>query len=165
LDDYDSLDSNWNTTKKNFLQIIEEYFNQIEQYDDIDIALVSIISLIKKEYGNFKLSKHHYIYPIKKYNNINWAKEPYRKIQDKFYELSAPGQLISKNSSLNFSNRICNEYEVYTANIRLLKISGDDITKEKVEQSNIYLIPKEEDKILLIPYLIFFFFRLMMRNL
>ena len=42
--------------KKEFLTTIEEYLNEIGLYEYIDIALVSIICLAKKEYGNFKLT-------------------------------------------------------------------------------------------------------------
>jgi len=156
INNFDNSDEKWPIIKKKFLTTIEDYINEISLYEHIDIALVSKIYLTKKEYGNFKLTKHHEIYPIKNYNNINWIKEPYRKLQDKFYELSAPDNLISKNSNLDFSNRVCNEYEIYTAQIQMIKVSGNNIN-EKVNRENIFFLPKEEEKIIMKPYLLLFF--------
>ena len=156
INNFDNLEEKWPSIKKEFLTTIEEYINEIKLYEYIDIALVSTICLTKKEYGNFKLTNHHEIYPIKNYNNINWVKEPYRKLQDKFYELSAPGKLIANNNNLDFSNRVCNEYEIYTPQIQLIKASGNNIT-DKIEPETISFFPKEEDKIIKKPYLLLFF--------
>ena len=75
--------------KKEFLTEIEKYLNEISLFEYIDIEIVSKITLSKKEYGDLKLTKHHDIYSIKNYNNINWVKDSSRKLQDKFYELAA----------------------------------------------------------------------------
>ena len=156
LNNFDKTDENWPTIKKQFLELIDNYFNEISLYEHIDIAIVSTICLSKKEYGNFKLTKHHEVYPIKNYNNINFAKEPYHKIQEKFYELCAPGKLLSKNNYLDFSNRVCNEYEIYTANVQLIKISGNNIT-EKVKPTDYIFLPKEKENINMKPHLFLFF--------
>ena len=156
VNDFSNPEEDWVSIKKEFLKTVDNYLNEINLFEHIDIALVSTISLIKKEYGDFKLTKHHDIYPIKNYNNINWAKEPYRKLQDKFYELAAPGCLISKNNYLDFSNRACNEYEIYTAQVPLIKISGNNIM-EIMEPQDIHFLPKEADKIIKKPYLLLFF--------
>ena len=154
-DIYDEIDDNWKSVKKSFLELIENYFNEIRLYDHIDIAIVSTISLTKKEYGKCKLTKHHEVYPIKNFNNINWAKEPYHKIQEKFYELIAPGELLAKNHEYDFSNRVCNLYEIYTANIQLIVAKGNDIT-QKMKLSDFYFLPKEKNTNLL-PHLLLFF--------
>ncbi len=146
-------EDNWPSIKKEFLTTYEAFINQISLYEHIDLALVSTICLSKKEFGNFKLTKHHEIYPIKNFNNINWAKEPYKKIEDKFYELIAPGQLLAKNNKVDFSNRIANEYEIYTAKCTLIKISGNDIT-ENVEPENFVLSPENIEKV---PHLLLLF--------
>ena len=156
INNFSNSEENWKNIKKDFLKTIEDYLNEITLFEHIDIAIVSTVSLIKKEYGEFYLTKHHDIYPIKNFNNINWAKEPYRKLQDKFYELAAPGKLISNNNYLDFSNRVCNEYEVYTAQIPLIKISGNNITEE-MEPQDFHFLSKEEDKIIKKPHLLLFF--------
>ena len=156
VDELKNTEENWPSIKKEFLTEIEKYCNEISLFEYIDIAIVSKITLSKKEYGDLKLTQHHDIYPIKNYNNINWAKDPYRKLKDKFYELAAPGNLISKNNYLDFSNRVCNEYEIYTASVQLFKISGNDIT-QKVSPDEYYFVPKEEDKIIKKPYLLLLF--------
>ena len=154
-DIYDETDDNWKSVKKSFLELIENYFKEIRLYDHIDIAIVSTISLTKKEYGKCKLTKHHEVYPIKNFNNINWAKEPYHKIQEKFYELIAPGKLLAKNHDYDFSNRVCNLYEIYTANIQLILAKGNDIT-QKMQLTDFYFLPKEKNTNLL-PHLLLFF--------
>ena len=154
--DLQNSEIKWPSIKKEFLTTIENYINEISLYEHIDMAIVSTIYLSKKEYGKFKLTKHHEVYPIKNYNNINWVKEPYRKIQDKFYELIAPGQLLSNNYKVDFSNRICNEYEIYTAKAQLIKISGNDITKPS-EPSNFFFLSEDEKNTIRKPYLFFFF--------
>lgn len=153
--DYDEMDDNWKSVKKNFLELIENYFNEIRLYDHIDIAIVSYMYLTKKEYGKCKLTKHHEVNPIKNFNNINWAKEPYHKIQEKYYELIAPGKLLAKNHNYDFSNRVCNLYEIYTANIQLIIAKGNDIT-QKMSLSDFYFLPKEKN-IKLLPHLLLFF--------
>ena len=154
--DLQNSEINWTSIKKEFLTTIENYINEISLYEHIDMAIVSTIYLSKKEYGNMKVTKHHEIYPIKNFNNINWVKEPYRKIQDKFYELIAPGKLLSNNYKVDFSNRICNEYEIYTAKAQLIKISGNDITKTS-EPSNFFFLNEDEKTTIKKPYLFFFF--------
>ena len=156
INEFDNSEENWPSIKKEFLKIIEEYMNENSFYDNIDIALVSTINLSKKEYGDFKLTKHHDIYPIKNFNNINWVKEPFRKLRDKMYELAEPGNLISKNNYLDFSNRICNEYEIYTAKIELHKASGNNII-QNVHQSEFSFLSKEEGKTIKKPHLLLFF--------
>ena len=155
IDTYDEMDDNWKSVKKSFLELIEAYFNEIRLYEHIDIAIVSYISLTKKEYGKCKLTKHHEVYPIKNFNNINWAKEPYHKIQEKFYKLIAPGELLAKNHNYDFSNRVCNLYEIYTANIQLIVAKGNDIT-QKMKLSDFHFLPKDKN-IILFPHLLLFF--------
>ena len=156
INNFDNLEEKWPSIKKEFLTTIENYLNEIRLYEFIDIAIVSTICLTKKEYGNIKLTNHHDIYPIKNYNNINWVKEPYQKVRNKFYELSAPGHLIANNNNLDFSNRVCNEYEIYNAQVQLIKASGNDIT-DKIKPESISFFPKEQDKIIKKPYLLLFF--------
>ena len=153
--EYDNYDINWKAIKKQFLKEIENIFNELNIYDTIDIALISTINFTKKEYGNFSINNHHIICPLKNYNNINWAKEPFSLLKDKLYELSSPGNLIEKNNFLDFSNRACNEYEVYDAKINLLKVSGNNI-KEKIKPETYSFISKE-DYYKLKPTLILFF--------
>jgi len=155
LNVYDEIDDNWKSVKKEFLQLIQNYFNEIKLYEHIDIAIVSTISLTKKEYGNCKVTKHHEVFPIKNFNNINWAKEPYHKIEQKFYELIAPGKLLAKNHNYDFSNRVCNPYEIYTANIQLIQAKGNDIPQQ-VKLTDFHFLPKEGIPNLL-PHLLLFF--------
>ena len=153
--EYDNYDIDWKTVKKKFLKKIEEIMNELKIYDTIDIALISTTNCIKKEYGNFKINNHHVICPLKNYNNINWAKEPFSLLRNKLYDLSSPGNLIEKYNLFDFSNRACNEYEVYDAKINLLKMSGNDL-KEKLKPETYSFISKEDtDKIK--PTLILFF--------
>jgi len=134
---------------------LEKSFNELNIYDTIDIALISTTNFTKKEYGNFKIINHHEISPLKNYNNINWAKEPFSLLKEKLYELSSPNNLISKYNSFDFSNRVCNRYEIYDAKINLLKITGTDL-KEKIKPEPYTFISKE-DKEMLKPTLILFF--------
>ena len=153
--EYDYYDINWKTTKKNFLEEIEKAMNELNIYDTIDIALISTTNLIKKEYGKYIINNHHEIFPIKNYNKINWAKEPFSLLRDKLCKLSSPGNLIEKHKLFDFSIRACNEYEIYDAQIYMLKVSGNDIT-QKVSPEKYCFIPKEDnDK--LRPTLILFF--------
>ena len=153
--DYDYSDMNWKITKKSFLEEIEKAMNELNIYDTIDIALISTTNLIKKEYGNFIINNHHEIFPIKNYNKINWAKEPFSLLRDKLCKLSSPGYLIEKHKLFDFSSRACNEYEIYDVHINMLKVSGNDIT-QKVTPEKYCFIPKEDnDK--LKPTLILFF--------
>ena len=153
--EYDYYDVDWKLTKKNFLEEFESIMNELNIYDTIDIALISTTNLIKKEYGNFIINNHHEIFPIKLYNKINWAKEPFSLLRDKLYEISSPNELLEKYKLFDFSNRACNEYEIYDAEINMLKVSGNDIT-QKAEPEKYCFIPKDDiDK--LKPTLILFF--------
>ena len=153
--EYDYYDVDWKLTKKNFLEEFESIMNELNIYDTIDIALISTTNLIKKEYGNFIINNHHEIFPIKLYNKINWAKEPFSLLRDKLYEISSPNELLEKYKLFDFSNRACNEYEIYDAEINMLKVSGNDIT-QKAEPEKYCFIPKDDiDK--LKPALILFF--------
>ena len=156
LNQFDNSEENWPLIKKEFLKTIEKYMKENSFYDNIDIALVSTINLSKKEYGDFKLTRHHEIYPIKNFNNINWAKEPFTKLRDKFYELAEPGNLISKNNYLDFSNRVCNEYEIYTGKIPLHKASGKNII-DKIDQSEFSFLSQEQGQTIKKPHLLLFF--------
>ena len=155
INDFGNSEIDWTSIKKEFLTTIEKNFHEINLYEHIDIALVSTITLSKKEYGDFKIKKHHIIYPIKNFNNINWAKDPYCKLRDKFYDMMAPGKLISKNHCYDFGNRVCNEYEIYNAQIPLIRASGNDIL-EKVEPQDFFFLPKEGQPIMK-PHLLLFF--------
>ena len=152
---FDNYDIDWKDVKKKFLEEIEKTFNELNIYDTIDIALISTTNFTKKEYGDFKIINHHEISPLKNYNNINWAKEPFSLLKEKLYELSSPNNLISKYNSFDFSNRVCNKYEIYDAKINLLKITGTDL-KEKIKPEPYTFISKE-DKEMLKPTLILFF--------
>ena len=151
--DYDNCDKSWKLIKKNFLEEIEKSFNEFEIYDDIDIALISTTTIAKKEYGKFILTNHHEICPLKNSNNINWANEGFVKLRDKFYDLSSPGNLIEKNNLLDFRSKVCNEYEIYNANINLYKVSGTNTSE--ISPEIVGFLPKE--KIKLKPVLILFF--------
>ena len=153
--EYDNCDINWKSIKKTFLKEIEGILNELNIYETIDIALISTTNFTKKEYGDFIINNHHVISPLKNFNNINWAKEPFSLLKEKLYDLSSPGNLIEKNNFLDFSNRACNEFEVYDAKINLLKVSGNDI-KEKAKPETYTFISKE-DKDKLKPTLILFF--------
>ena len=152
---YDYYDMDWKMTKKSFLEKIENIMNELNVYDTIDIALISTTNLIKKEYGKFIVNNHHEIFPIKNYNKINWAKEPFSKLRDQLYELSSPGNLIEKYKLFDFSIRACNEYEIYDAEINMLKVSGDDITQKVFPEK--YCFISKEDNNKLKPTLILFF--------
>ena len=154
-EEFDNYDIDWKDVKKKFLEEIEKSFNELNIYDTIDIALISTTNFTKKEYGDFKIINHHEISPLKNYNNINWVKEPFSLLKEKLYELSSPNNLISKYNSFDFSNRVCNRYEIYDANINLLKITGTDL-KEKIKPEPYTFISKE-DKEMLKPTLILFF--------
>ena len=154
-EEFDNYDIDWKDIKKKFLEEIEKTFNELNIYDTIDIALISTTNFTKKEYGDFKIINHHEISPLKNYNNINWAKEPFSLLKEKLYELSSPNNLISKYNSFDFSNRVCNRYEIYDAKINLLKITGTDL-KEKIKPEPYTFISKE-DKEMLKPTLILFF--------
>ena len=154
-EEFDNYDIDWKEVKKKFLEEIEKTFNELNIYDTIDIALISTTNFTKKEYGDFKIINHHEISPLKNYNNINWAKEPFSLLKEKLYELSSPNNLISKYNSFDFSNRVCNRYEIYDAKINLLKITGTDL-KEKIKPEPYTFISKE-DKEMLKPTLILFF--------
>lgn len=154
-EEFDNYDIDWKDVKKKFLEEIEKTFNELNIYDTIDIALISTTNFTKKEYGDFKIINHHEISPLKNYNNINWAKEPFSLLKEKLYELSSPNNLISKYNSFDFSNRVCNRYEIYDAKINLLKITGIDL-KEKIKPEPYTFISKE-DKEMLKPTLILFF--------
>ena len=153
--DFDNYDMNWKSVKKKFLKEIEEIMNELKIYDTIDIALISTTNCIKKEYGKFKINNHHEICPLKNYNNINWAKEPFSLLKNKLYDFSSQGNLIEKYNLFDFSNRACNEYEVYNAKINILKISGTNL-KEKIKPETYSFISKE-DKDKIKPTLILFF--------
>ena len=154
---YDYYDINWKYIKEKSMKEIEEKMKELNIYDTIDIALISTTSLIKKEYGNFLMTNHHEICPIKNYNNINWAKEPFSLLKDKLYELSSPGNILEKNNLFDFSNRACLEYEIYDAKINLFKISGNDITLGKKLEPENYCFISKDDKDKLKPTLILFF--------
>ena len=154
-EEFDNYDIDWKDVKKKFLEEIEKTFNELNIYDTIDIALISTTNFTKKEYGDFKIINHHEISPLKNYNNINWAKEPFSLLKEKLYELSSPNNLISKYNSFDFSNRVCNRYEIYDAKINLLKITGTDL-KEKIIPEPYTFISKE-NKEMLKPTLILFF--------
>ena len=154
-ENFDNYDIDWKDVKEKFLQEIEKTFNELNIYDTIDIALTSTTNFTKKEYGDFKIINHHEISPLKNYNNINWSKEPFSLLKEKLYELSSPNNLIYKYNSFDFSNRVCNKYEIYDAKINLLKITGTDL-KEKIKPETYTFISKD-DKELLKPTLILFF--------
>ena len=153
--EYDYYDIDWKLTKKNFLEKIENIMKELNIYDTIDIALISTTNLIKKEYGNFIINNHHEIFPIKIYNKINWAKEPFSFLRDKLYELSSPGNLLDKYKLFDFSIRACNEYEIYDAEINILKVSGNDITQKVNPEKYCFISKEDTDK--LKPTLILFF--------
>jgi len=154
---YDFYDINWKNIKETFMKEIEKTMRELNIYDTIDIALISTTSLIKKEYGDFLITNHHEICPLKNYNNINWAKEPFSLLRDKFYELSSPGNILEKNNLYDFSSRACLEYEIYDASINLFKISGNDITQGKKLVPENYSFISKDNKEQLKPTLILFF--------
>ena len=154
-EEYDNYDIDWKIIKKKFLKEIEKVMNDLNIYDTIDIALISTTNFIKKEYGDFTMTNHHVISPLKKYNNINWAKEPFSLLKEKLIELSSPNNLISKNYLFDFSNRVCNEYEVYDAKINILKITGKNLEEKIKPEAYTFINKEEKDK--LKPTLILFF--------
>ena len=113
----------WKKEKKKILSKFSKIIQSTEIFNIIDLAITSEINIKKSDFDSFSLEQHFNIHPTKKANNINWAKKPFNEFKEKYLEMVNEISLLEKYQNHNFNNRVINLYEIFTPEIKMLRIS------------------------------------------
>ena len=114
--------------------LFSKYKESIEDsnVNDIDIAITSIISIIKNDYSKYNLTQKFLIHQIKNSNQVNWSRKPYNGLRKNLSKIISSNELLEKYINFDFYNNSINEYEPFNSEIKMIKLSSNE-EKQNIE--------------------------------
>ena len=127
-----------------------KYKESIEdsKVNDIDIAITSIITITKNDFSKYNLSQKFLIHQIKNSNQVNWARKPYNGLRKNLLKIITSNELLEKYINFDFNNNSINEYEPFTSEIKMIKLSLKE-EKQNIEHF-LFSIDQIKDNIIIL---------------
>ena len=131
----------WKDAKKTLFLKYKESIKD-SKVNDIDIAITSIITIIKNDFSKYNLSQKFLIHEIKNSNKVNWARRPYNGLRKNLSKIITSNELLEKYINFDFNNNSINEYEPFNSEIKMIKLS----LKEEKQNIENFLFSFEQIK-------------------